>query len=345
MGIFKQSLDYFGLDIGSTAIRLVQLKKTGANPALVTYGDIEVPANLIASDSQTDRDRLAGLVRQLIKDTKVSTKNVVAALPSSKIFASVITTPKLSQAELAKAIRYQADQYIPMALDQVKLDWSVVGPGKTDNELEILLVAAPNTATAKYLDVLEKAGLEILALESNATALTRALLSPTSPAVLLLDIGSIQSDVTAVIGGTPRLIHSIAVGGTTFIKAVGQNLGLDETQATQFTYKFGLTQSKLEGQVMKAIQTSLDLLTDELNKSAKFVAGRYPNTKLEKIILTGSTSALPELPTYLANATGLPVEIGNAWVNVSYPARMQEALLNVSNSYSVATGLALRLLV
>lgn len=342
MSILDKNVEYFGIDIGSTGIRLVQIKRTGGNPALVTFGDVATPANLLASDSAGDRERLAGIIKQLVKDTRVSTKNVVAGLPSSKVFASLITTPKLSQTELAKAIRYQADQYIPMAVDQVKLDWAVLGQGKNENELEVLLVAAANTATNKYLEVLEKAGLEILALETNATALSRSLLKPTSPAVVILDIGSTQSDITVVLNGLPRLIRSVSVGGTTFIKSVSQNLGLDEGQATQFTYKFGLTQSKLEGQVFKAIKTSLDLLTDEVNKSNKFFIGRYPQAKLEKIVLTGSTVALPELPTYLASATGLPVEISNAWMNVAYPARMQEKLLGVSGQYGVAVGLALR---
>ena len=342
MGIISREGDYFGLDIGETAIRIVQLKKSGGKPSLVSYGDAPLGIASLHSDSQTDIGKLAVAVNQLVKELKLTTKSVVAGLPASKVFASVITTPKLTQAEMEKAIKFQADQYVPMAIDQVKLDWSILGPGRSESELEVLLVAAPNTVTAKYLGILEQAGLEVLALEANATALYRALVPPTSPPVLVLDMGTGASDLTIVYQNSPRLIRSVNVGGRTFIKSVGQNLGLDDAQAEQFVNKFGLTQSKLEGQVYKAIKPSLDLLIDEISKSIKFFAGRYPEAKLEKLVLTGGTSSLMELPAYLATTIGLPVEIGNAWINVSYPASLQEKLVSVSNRYGVASGLAQR---
>lgn len=345
MGIISREGDYFGLDIGETAIRVVQLKKSGGKPSLVSYGDAPLAANALHSDSQADVSRVAATVAQLVKDLKLTTKNVVAGLPASKVFASIITTPKLTQAEMEKAIKFQADQYIPMAVDQVKLDWSILGPGRSENELEVLLVGAPNTVTTKYLNILEQAGLEVVALETNATALYRAMVSPASPPVLVLDMGTTASDLTVVYQHSPRLIRSINVGGRTFIKSVAQNLGLDDIQAEQFVDKFGLTQSKLEGQVYKAIKPSLDILIDEIQKSIKFFTGRYPEAKLEKLVLTGGTSALLELPAYLATAISLPVEIGNAWINVSYPASLQDKLIGVSTRYGVASGLAQRDLV
>lgn len=342
MGILSRDSDYFGLDIGETAIRIVQLKRSGSKPALVSYGDAPIKAGLSSSDAESDAAQLGAHVAQLVKDLKLTTKSVVAGLPASKVFASVITTPKLSEPELAKAIPLQADQYIPMPVNQVKLDWTVLGPGATDQELEVLLVAAPNSVTQRYLKIIESAGLEALALEINSTALYRALVPPTSPPVLVLDIGAIASDLAVIHQHSPRLIRSIGVGGQTLIKAASQSLGLDETQAEQFVHKFGLTQTKLEGQVLKAIKPSLDILIEEVQKSIKFFTGRYPQANLEKLVLTGGTSALLELPTYIATAIGLPVEIGNAWVNVSYPASLQDKLIQASSRYGVASGLAQR---
>ncbi|HSX14519.1 MAG TPA: type IV pilus assembly protein PilM [Candidatus Saccharimonadales bacterium] len=342
MGILSRDSDYFGLDIGETAIRIVQLRRSGSKPSLVSYGDAPLSVGAVRSDSTADVGKLGQAVAQLVKDLRLTTKNVVAGLPASKVFASIITTPKLSEAELAKAIPLQADQYIPMPIDQVKVDWSVLGPGVTENELEVLLVAAPKTITDKYLRILETAGLEVMALEINSTALYRALVPPTSPAVLVLDMGSIASDLAIIHEHSPRLIRSISVGGQTLVKAASQSLGLDDAQAEQFVHKFGLTQTKLEGQVFKAIKPSLDILIEEVQKSIKFFTGRYPQAKLEKLVLTGGTSSLLELPTYIATAIGLPVEIGNAWINVSYPASLQEKLITVSSHYGVASGLAQR---
>lgn len=346
MSLFNKEDNYFGLDIGSTGIRLVQLKKSGAKPALVTYGHIPVPAGMTTSDAAIDLDRVADAIKQLVRETKVSTKNVVAGLPSAKVFASVITTPTLSDSELAKAIKYQAEQYVPMALDQVKMDWSVVDKSPDGKNLEVLIIAAPNTIATKYLEILEKAELEVLALETNATALARALVPQQSGlAVMLLDMSSISTDLTILHNDAPKLIRSVSIGGDTFVRSVAQALGLDDAQAQQFTHKFGLTQTKLEGQVYKALKQGLDTLMEEIDKSIKFFVGRYPDVKLEKIIVTGGTAALPEFPTFLANATGLPVEIGNSWINVSYPAGLQEQLMQLSISYGVASGLAQRMFV
>ncbi|HSX48142.1 MAG TPA: type IV pilus assembly protein PilM [Candidatus Nanoarchaeia archaeon] len=345
MGLLNHETNYFGLDIGSSAIRLVQLRGSGGKPVLVTYGDVKVPGGLTSSDAAGDRDKIADLVKQLIRDTRVGTKNVVAGLSSANVFASVITMPKLSNADIDKAIKYQADQYIPMPLDEVKVDWSLLGPGANDQEIEVLLVAAPIMATDKYLDILEKSGLEIVALEANATAVARALMPVSDIAVVILDVGSHASDLTIVYKNSPRLIRSIGIGAGTFVKAVAQNLNLNDEQAQQFTYRFGLTQSKLEGQVNKAIAPNVDVLVSEITKSIKFFAERYPQVKIEKLIVTGQGIAIPEYTNYMANSTGLPVEVGNSWINISYPASNQEKLLSVSSEYAVAAGLAQRTLV
>ena len=342
MGFLDKPIEYFGIDVGLSGIRLVQLKKGGQKPALVTYGHVATAPGLTASDAPADITRVAGVIRQLVKDAKVNTKYVVAGVPSSKVFASVITTPKLDSKELGKAIQLQADQYVPMALKDVRLDWFVIGPGRKPTEQEVLLVAAPNTVTEKYVSIFEQANLELVALEPNAVALARAVVQPNDLAVMVLDIGSLATDITIVQANTPKLLRSINVGGTTFMKAVAHNLGLDDAQADQFTRKFGLTQTKLEGQVLKSIKPSLDQLIGEIQKSVKFYVGQYPEIKLEKIVLTGGTTALPELPTYLSNATGMPVEIANSWIKVAYQAQLQDTLMSISTQYGVAVGLAER---
>jgi type IV pilus assembly protein PilM len=341
LALLSQETNYFGLDIGSSAIRLVQLRG-GGKPVLVTYGDIKVPTGLTISDAAGDRDKVSDMIKQLMHDTRVGTKNVVAGLPSSNVFASVITMPKLNNADIAKAVKYQADQYIPMPLDEVKLDWSLLGPGATDDQIEVLLVAAPINATTKYLEILEKAGLDIVALEANAIAVSRALVPVSDIGVVILDMGSTASDLTVVYQNTPRLIRSIGIGAMTFVKSVAQNLNLADDQAEQFTYRFGMTQTKLEGQVHKAIKPSIDTVVAEIGKSIKFFNERYPAVKIEKLIVTGQGVAIPEYTSYMANATGLPVEVGNSWINISYPASQQERLLSVSSEYAVAAGLAQR---
>jgi len=121
-----------------------------------------------------------------------------------------------------------------------------------------------------------------------------------------------------------------------------QNLNIDEKQATQFVMKFGLSKDKLEGQVYEAIINSIELLTNEVEKSIKFFQTRYTNTNIDRIIVTGGGSVLPEFPLYLANKFMLNVEIGNAWRNVQFSPDRQNELLSISSQFSVAVGLAER---
>lgn len=341
MGEHIESGEFFGLDIGSTAVRLVQLKKRMANPALVTYNEVQFD-HMMTTDSSADRELISAAVKQLVVQSNITTKNVVASLPIKSTFASIITTPKLSNAELANAVRYQADKYIPMPINEVKLDFlpSTTAPDAT--EMEVLLVAAPLTVINNYLGIIEGAGLEPVGLETDGVALTRALTFQAEAPVMILDVGAVTIGLVIVLNNTPRLIRSITGGSLVFARMASKALGINEEQAMQMLQKFGITQSKLEGQVYNAAKPALDTVTTEVQKSIKFFVERYPSSKLEKIVLVGSGSRLPELPNYLANATGLPIEIGNPWMNVSYPAGEDQAYSSATNQFAVALGLAQR---
>ncbi len=343
MGIFSKTTDYFGIDIGATSVRLVQLKKHGNKPVLVAYGSTALPANLIASDAADAADQLAQIIKSLVKDAGITTKSVVAALPAAKIFASVITTPKVSAAELGQAVKYQADQYIPMPVDQVRLDWTVLGPATNENEQLVLLIAAPNITTEKYLNIFEKAGLELVALEVDVTALSRAVLTPDANHVVMLDIGSLASTVSLVVNGAPRLIHSVPVGAAAFVQAVGQGLRIDANEAMAMVQKFGMNKASMDGKILKHLQPVVDTILDEIKKSVSFYANENPDAKFEKLVFTGGAAGMPGLPLHIANTLKLPVELGNAWLNVSYPANMQGDLAAVNREYAVAVGCAARM--
>lgn len=342
MGIIDTKTDYFGLDIGTTGVRMVKLKAGSTVPTLVTYGAAETPSDLINSDSQIDHDKMAGIVKQLKDQAHISTDEVVTSIPSVHAFTTVITTPKLNSSDLAKAIKLQADQYIPMPIDEAKLDWHVINPDKSESEMSVLLVAAPRNMVDKYLSIVEKAGLNLLALEINALATARSVISTPELPVVVLDFGSTNTEISVVWQGVPHLVRSINVGGASLVRSVAQNLNIDEDQASQFLQKFGLTQTKLEGQVYKAAKGSLDSVMSEVTKSIKFFASQNPGVNIEKVVLTGGPTALPEMPSYVANALNLPVEIANPWMNVSYPASQQDTLMGQSLQFAVAVGLAQR---
>ena len=344
MKLLPQEDNYFGLDLGSSSIKIAQLRELHGSPSLVTYGDIEVASNLLSSDSEIDQNRVSELIKQLAQDAKVTTKNVVASLSASQSYTAIIRTPKLSHNELAESIKFQADKVIPMAMDQVKLDWAVVGEVPETDEVDVLLVAAPNNTANKYLNIIQKAGLELLALEINPIAQSRSLIGPADKpkCIIIVDIGSVASDIAILSNTVPQLVRSVAIGSKALNRVVSQNLGIDAGQADQFIKKFGMDQTKIEGQVFKTLKPVVDHLVEEINKSITFFQEKNPTQRVEKIILTGGTTALPGLPLYLANATGLTREVGNPWQNISYPKELESSLAGLSLSYATAIGLAMR---
>jgi len=344
MSILSGVSSFFGLDIGTTGIRLVELRGSGATKTLVKYAYVPIDAKMAQSDSKTDQQKLAQAIANLVAEAKLSTKNVAVGLPSSRVFTTLADMDRLPAAELGKALMYQADSLIPTPPAESKIDWALVGDSPKDKtKVEVLLSSVPNNFIEQRLDMIEGIGLNVIAFEPDNLAMPRAIVpAGTTMPQLVVDMGNLTTDLVITMGDAPRLSRSIPTGTEAVIRAAQQNLNIDDKQAQQFVYKFGVSKDKLEGQVYQAILGTVDLLVNEIDKSIKFFQARYPETKLERIIVTGGASAIPEFPLYIANKFGLNVEIGNAWRNVAFSAERQNELLAVSNQFSVAVGLAER---
>mgnify|MGYP001791926509 CR=1 FL=1 len=344
MSILSGVSDFFGLDIGTTAIRVVELSGSGSVRTLLKYAYVPIDSRLAVSDSQADQSAVAQAIRDLLLQARISTRNVAVGLPSQRIFTTVVDIDRLQPDELGQSIRLQADSIIPTPLEESKIDWALLGDSPKDkNKVEVLLTSVTNDLIEKRLDVLESIGLNVIAFEPDNLALARAVFAPDAAMPqMVIDIGNKATDIVVSYNGAPRLTRSVPTGSETIVRAAMQNLGIDQKQAEQFVYKFGISQTKLEGQVYQAIIGTVDILIGEIDKSIKFFASRYPDTKMDRIIVTGAASTLPEFPLYLANKFALNVEIGNAWRNVAFRPDQQGDLLAISSHFGVAVGLAER---
>jgi type IV pilus assembly protein PilM len=344
MTVLSGVSDFFGLDLGSSALRAVQLRGSGTVKVLERYGQMPIADNISLSDSKIDQQKLGEQIKEFIHQVGISSKNVAVNLPSHRVFTTVIDMNKMPTAEISKAIRYQAESFIPTPPDESKIDWAVIGDSPKDpKKLEVLISSVPNEFVEKRLDMLESIGLSVIAFEPDSMALTRAVIPvDVMNPQMILDIGHKATDLVIAMNGAPHLARSIPTGSEAIVRSAVQNLHIEQKQAEQFVLKFGLGKDKLEGQVYNAIIGTIDGLMAEIEKSIKFFTGRYPNAKMERIIVTGGASTLPEFPLYIANKFGISVEIGNSWRNVSFPASKQNELLSTSNHFAVAAGLAER---
>lgn len=311
---------------------------------LVTYGQAAIEVRAGQSDAAADKQTIAQAIRRLIQDSGISTNNVAVNLPSNRVFTAVTEWDQMPPGDLAKTIRYQASSIIPTPLAQSTIDWVIIGNSPKDSKkIEVLLSSVPNGLVAERLELLESVGLNVVAFEPDNTALARSLVpaEATTPQ-LLLDVGYLYTDLVIVAAGVPYLARSISIGTEAAIRMAAQNMSITAEQAQQMVFKFGLARDRLEGRIYSAIAQTIEGLIIEIEKSIKFFSDRRPNSKVDRIIVTGGAAAIPELPLYLANRFGINVEIGNPWRNVSFPASRAGELQAVSNHFAIAAGLAER---
>jgi type IV pilus assembly protein PilM len=345
MALLKGVGNFFALDIGTNAVRVVQLAQTGSGSwTLQHYGYAPLDEKTSQSGSDQGQRRLGEIIMTAVGQSGIKETNVAIGLPSNKTFTTVIDVPTMGEAELKSTIKYQIDQYIPMAIDEAKVDWALLGQSLHDpKQQEVLLASTAISYAEERLEFIESLGFNVVAAEPDPIAMVRSLLpSGIKDARLIIDVGEHSTDLAVTFGDSPRLVRSIPMGLSSLIKSAVQNLNVQEDQARQFILKFGLAPDRLEGQVYRAIESTLDNFATELVKSIKFFQTRYPNTPVGGVLLSGFSAVVPQFGDYLAAKTGVPCSIANPWQRIRVAQADQQQLAAVAFEFAAVIGLAQR---
>lgn len=334
-----------GFDIGSHSIKLIELARDGDQTALIAAGSMPTPPKAMMSTIQADLESVAVAVKQLIKDTGTKSRSVNIALPESKVFTRVIEVPELSPRELSSAIKWEAEQYIPLPLDQVNVDFTVLRDSKQTgtNKMEVLLVAAPKALIDKYLTIMEMAELTVVGAETEIIATSRAAARsiPNVQTVMIVSLGAQTSDIAILQNGVLMFTRSVSAGGEALTRAIAQSLDFNLTQAEEYKRAYGMQKDKLEGKIITASKPILDTITSEITRAFAFYQEKYKDEHIQTILLSGGTARLPGMVTYLAEALGVEVQLVNPWVGIGRDARFN-VLSQEGPNFCVAVGLALR---
>lgn len=334
-----------GLDIGSHTIKLIELGHEGNSVGLAAAGSIPTPYKALTSSVQADTEAVAQAIKRLIKETGAKSKEVHIALPESNVFTRVIEVPALSQRELTSAIRWEAEQYIPLPLDQVNLDFTILRDAKKTetNKMEVLLVAAPKTLVDKYLSILEFAELTAVAAETEIIATIRALTRsvPDIHSVMIVALGAQTTDIAIVRNGTLTFTRSLSAGGDAITRALAQSLDFNLTQAEEYKRTYGVQPDKLEGKIAAAAKPITDTIVTELKRALVFYQEKYKEDHVQLVLLSGGTARLPGMVVYLAQSLGVEVQLANPWVGIARAPRFN-VLSTEGPNFCVAVGLALR---
>lgn len=371
MGLFGKKDSYVGVDIGTSGIKVVEIGNDQGKPRLVTYGYLDEPINVLRSDTAEAVAKAVKIIKEIFKQAKVGSNRVVSALPSFTVFSAIISLPNMSRKEMVSAVRWEAKKFVPMPIEEMILDWKILEEKKGEEakpesppaekktggqgqpsakSLNILLTAAPRNLVQRYLAIYKELGVKLIGLETEAFALERSLIGHDKSAVMIVDIGGLNTNVCVMRDSIPLLNRSIDVGGETITRTIANSLNVELERAEQFKRDFGMSSTDESGgqqQIPKTIEFVISSIINEI----KYCFSLYHNQSLgptdvnkaiEKVILTGGSAFLPSLPEYLSKVLNMRVYIGDPWARVSHPEELKPVLAELGPKLSVAIGLAMR---
>lgn len=353
MGIFSNKpKSFLGIDIGTSSIKVVELKKEGGKLKLETYGEISTVGyveRLNESFQSTSLKTIEATTREMVKlaldKARVSAKNVVMAIPVFSSFTSVIEMPIMEEKELAQAIEFEARKYVPIPSAEVELDWKIIEDGKKGKR--ILLIAVLKEVINKYIRIADALNLKINALELESFSFARSLidakeLSPTC----ILDIGARTTSLTIIDKGAVQMSHGLDVAGAEMTKILASSLGVAFKRAEDFKLVHGIDNAYSEDNgEKKEIKTTLLTLVDEICNESERMINEYQSKtsrKIEKLILNGGSAQMEGLPEYIEKKLKIKTSIANPWSKIIYPLNLKKTLEELGPRFSVAVGAAMR---
>lgn len=335
----------FGLDIGSTSLKMIALTAKRAGIELFTHGITPNPIGKVIPDTPEERVRLVAAMQSLFRNPLLfSMRKVRIALPESMAYTRVIQVPLLTDSELSSAIRWEAEQHIPVPLSEVYLDYTVLSrpeKGVREGMMSVLLVGAKQSVVGKLVDVIETVKLVPEAMDSTLLCVERSLMSASDPPTIVVHSGANSTDFAVIADGTLMLTHTISTAGSALTRAVELELSLSSAQAEQYKRTYGLKPGVLDGKV-RAVLIGLfhTMMTEAKNTMSEFESA-HRGKKIQRVVLSGGTSMLPGISSDVAKSLGVEeVIIGNPFSGVS--PRAGSALPSDPAIYSVAMGLAKR---
>lgn len=382
MSFFKSNpKTILGIDIGAGGIKLVEFTRVLGRPQLHTYAFTERKSADAEKGLLDDPQAAAALLKQMMKEARTTTTRAIAGLPAGSVFSSMLSVPASSGKELKQAILWQARKFIPLPLEEMVLDWKLLGNGEHRKKLQlvsehgliptpeeksvfakpapagppelggkeamrVLVTGAAKTLVGKYVEFAKAAGLTLVALETEVFALIRALVGKDQSRVLVLDVGTVRTSLIVVDAGVPVVTRSITLGGLGITRAIAKALGLPEDQAEQMKRDLRALTPLGAGEMSvfpQVLERVVEPLVTEIRYSIQLYEKQQGEPKpIEKIVLTGGSAHLPELAAHLSKMLNLNTYVGDPWARVATHEDLRPLLDEIGPRFAVPVGLAMR---
>lgn len=355
--LLKLKPEAFGLDISDLSIKIVNLNKRKNKFSLSCFGEMPVKPGIVSGGEIQEEKELVKIIKTAVAKVtgeKIRTKYVVASLPEEKAFLQVIQMPRLSEDDLKSAIVYEAENYIPLPIEKVYLDFQKVVPLQNHlDHSDILIAALPKQTIDPYVSCLKAAGLKPVALEIESLSIARALVKDelaVSPC-LLIDFGATRTSFIIFSGSCLRFTSSVPVSATTFTETIAKKMNISLEDAEDLKIQYGLDSGSKEGsKVFEALLPVLTELVDQTEKHLRYYHDHASHEHLgstdqmvKKIFICGGGANLKNIVGFLSGQLNIAVEIGNPWINIPHFGDKKFKISpEQSLKFATAIGLALR---
>jgi len=344
--LFNKKQSLLGLDIGSHSVKLAEME-SHANKSyrLVNWGISQPLAEAIVDGEIMDRQLVVDAIGNLLESRGIQTRNVVAAVSGRAVIVKRITMNKLSQEDATQAVTWEAEQHVPYDINDVSLDFEILGPSPADpKQMQVLLVAAKKDMVMSFGDLIREAGLTPLIVDVDSFAAQNALeanyvFSP-DEVVATLNIGAEITNINITQGGVPYFTKDIQLGGQTFIEAAQRKFNLSQSEAAAAVR--GESNASLE--IAPVVEQACESLATALERAQAYLRTAGVVGALSRIMVCGGASLTPGLSEFLNRRFGVPTEIANPLSRVTYdPALFAgQDVMKVAPQLTVAIGLSLR---
>jgi type IV pilus assembly protein PilM len=339
-----------GLDIGSSSVKLVQLREKKGGYALQAFGTTRLPPETIVDGALMNSSAVVQAIQDLVAEHKVKAKEIAIGVRGHSVIIKKISLPRMSQEELDESIQWEAEQYIPFDVKDVNIDTQILTPdGDGAGQMDVLLVAAKKDMINDYTSVCAEAGLAATVVDVDAFAVQNAYeasydLAP-GETVVLINVGAAVTNINILASGTTTFTRDVTMGGNSFTEEIQKqlNISYDEAEALKVGGQ-GESDAVVPQEVERVMQGVAEQLAGEIQRSLDFYAATAADNRISRVFLSGGTARIPALFKVIEQRAAVPVEILNPFKAIEIDNRRFDpmALTNSAASAAVAVGLALR---
>lgn len=309
------------IDIGTYSLKAISAKTKGIQIEIARIVEAPNQLGMSVPTDEVNKEKLMKLIEAFFTDHSLPKSDVRLAFPESMVSTKVISIPNLTDAELASAIGWQAEQYIPIPKEDLTLEYQVLyRPPKTDRDaqMRVLLVGVRRSVVEMFVDMFLSIGVEPTFLETQTIALLRAMrISVADPVTLTAHLGFSTTDISIVRQGELAFVFSHPQGGMLLTRALENVLGLAIQQAEEYKRTYGLDPQFFEGKVNQALLPGIKNIIDQLRKAMHFYTTQYPQEAVQLIYLSGGSAQLSGLVSYAASNLGVEVLLANPFVQTA----------------------------